>query len=182
MRAPFPPPIRRPSRAPQRVRPRLGSRVAVLAIGCLLGPGLASLRAQEVAVLAGWHDFSHVASTTEAGLEYRQPLAWRHFVWMAGAGGTADGAAWLYSGLRRPFSLGNGWAITPAFAIEAYDQGSDGKDLGGTLQFRSAIELSHAWGAKTQVGIAAYHVSNAGLEDKNPGHNSLVLVVSRSLR
>jgi hypothetical protein len=115
-------------------------------------------------------------------LEYRQPLSWRHFVWMAGAGGTADGAAWLYSGLRRPLSLSGGWTVTPAFAIEAYDKGSDGKDLGGTLEFRSMIELSHAWGRSMRAGIAAYHVSNAGLDDKNPGHNSLVVVISHSLR
>lgn len=182
MPAPFPISVPRTSRPLDRAPFAIRARVAMLALCCALGLGIGTARAQEVAVLAGWHDFSHSASTSEAGLEYRQSLGWRHFAWMAGAGGTADGAAWLYSGLRRPFPVGSGWQVTPAFAIEAYDKGSDGKDLGGTLEFRSTIEISHAWGRKSRVGLAAYHVSNAGLDDKNPGHNSLVLVISRSLR
>jgi hypothetical protein len=31
------------------------------------------------------------------------------------------------------------------------------------------------------VGLSVYHVSNAGLYDRNPGHNSIVLVVTHSL-
>jgi lipid A 3-O-deacylase len=160
----------------------MGARAAALALCAALTTGIGGARAQEVAVLGGWHDFSHSAASSEAGLEFRQPLAWRHLVWVAGAGGTADGAAWLYSGLQRPLPLGSGWRVTPTFAIELYSKGSDGKDLGQALQFRSMVELSHPWGRRMRVGLAAYHVSNGSLSDKNPGHNSLVLVISRSLR
>jgi len=152
---------------------------ALLALG---SAGAGPLAADEVAVLAGSHDPFKDGSTVEIGLEYRRPLSWRHFVWVAGAAGTGDGAAWIYSGLQRPFDLGSGWEAIPGFAFELYDEGSDGKDLGGVLEFRSSLELSRRVSAQTRVGLSVYHVSNAGFYDKNPGHNSLVLVVTRTLK
>lgn len=139
------------------------------------------LAAVEVAVLAGAHDPFKDGSTIEVGLEYRRPLAWRQLVWMAGAAGTGEGAGWLYSGLHRPFALGSGWELRPGFALEIYEEGSRGKDLGGVLEFRSSLELSRRLRNGMAVGLSVYHVSNAGLYDRNPGHNSIVLVVTHSL-
>ena len=35
-----------------------------------------------------------------------------------------------------------GWRLTPGFAVSIYEEGSEGKDLGGPVEFRSSLELS----------------------------------------
>jgi hypothetical protein len=59
-----------------------------------------------------------------------------------------------------------------------YEEG-DGKDLGGPVEFRSGLEVAVRAGARWWVGLSYYHLSNAVLYDRNPGEESLVLVVSR---
>ena len=43
------------------------------------------------------------------------------------------------------------------------------------MQFRSGIEAGWRFGKGLRVGLELYHLSNAGLEDLNPGEESLVL-------
>lgn len=65
--------------------------------------------------------------------------------------------------------------LTPSFAVGAYEDG-DGKDLGGTLEFRSAVELSYRLDDRARLGLAFDHISNASIYDDNPGTESLVLM------
>ena len=110
-----------------------------------------------------------------AGLEYRlRSRAW-DLVPVLGAAATEDGAFWAYAGLRRPFRFGRGWRLTPGFAVSLYEEGSTGKDLGGPLEFRSSIELSHRFGRGSSLGLVFYHLSNSSIYDDNPGSNSLIL-------
>jgi hypothetical protein len=55
-----------------------------------------------------------------------------------------------------------------------YERG-DEKELGGSVQFRSGLELSYRLSPAHSVGAVFYHLSNAGLERPNPGSESLVL-------
>lgn len=115
----------------------------------------------------------------EGNLELRRPLArWG----LEAAGGltvTSDASAALYAGLRRDFPVGEGWWVTPALGVALYERG-DGKDLGGSLQFRSALEAWRRISGRSRLGVAFVHLSNAGLDDLNPGSNSLLLLWSRN--
>jgi len=59
-------------------------------------------------------------------------------------------------------------------AAGVYDRGND-KDLGGSIQFRSGLELAYEMNPGSRVGAVFYHLSNAGLEPNNPGSESLVV-------
>lgn len=78
-----------------------------------------------------------------------------------------------YGGLYGDIAL---WrlVLTPLFGIGAYHEGA-GKDLGGTLEFRSSLGLFYTLPNRGRVGVSAAHVSNADLHDKNPGENDFFL-------
>ena len=135
---------------------------------------------RSLAFNGGVSNFNKSPTWVELGLEYRHPIQ----VWgMAVAAGLTvndDKAVWVYGGLRRDFSLGRSWIITPAFAITLYEQG-DAKDLGGPLEFRSALEIGYQWPSRKRLAFVIYHLSNAGIYDHNPGMNSLILTFSLPL-
>lgn len=58
--------------------------------------------------------------------------------------------------------------VTPSFVAGKYDRG-DGKDLGGSLQFRSQIEGGYVFGNEHRIGLSISHMSNGGRYDDNPG-------------
>ena len=146
----------------------------VLAIACM--PAVAE-EPRSLAVSIGMFNFNKTPSPVEAGFEYRHPTG----VWkMAAAGGlyaNADGAVWVFGGLRRDFRLAERWWITPAFGASLYSQGNS-KNLGGALEFRSAIELGREFRNRTRLAFGIYHLSNAGIYYPNPGSNSLILTYS----
>lgn len=128
----------------------------------------------ELAIAGGAYDIAKTRSS-EAGIEYRlHSRAW-NLVPAIGAAVTGDGAFWAYAGLRRPFRVAPGWRLTPGFAVSLYEEGSTGKDLGGPLEFRTSLELSRRLAGGSSVGLAVYHLSNAGIHDDNPGSNSVIL-------
>jgi lipid A 3-O-deacylase len=97
---------------------------------------------------------------------------------MGGAAVTTDGAFWGYGGLRADLAAGRRWVVSPSFGVVLYRAGS-GKDLGGPVEFRSALEVARRLAGGSRVGLAFYHISNARLYDHNPGSNSLVLTWGR---
>lgn len=84
-----------------------------------------------------------------------------------------DGGVIGYGGLYADLAL---WrlVLTPLFGVGAYHEGS-GKDLGGTLEFRSSLGLFYALPKGGRIGASAAHVSNADLHDENPGENDFFL-------
>ena len=99
----------------------------------------------------------------------------------AGALVNGDRARYAYAGFRLPFEVGSRWTVTPYSGVGAYGRG-DGKDLGGTVEFRSGLEVAIALTACSRLGLTFYHLSNATLYDGNPGTESLALVYSHRLR
>lgn len=75
-------------------------------------------------------------------------------------------------GLMMKFNLTQSLLLTPSFGV-GYCSEKNGIDLGSTLQFRSAIELTHEFQHNGQLGVSFGHVSNGGLSDKNPGFEFL---------
>lgn len=155
---------------------------ALCALVALLTPawGARSAAAEEVrslALFAGVFNVSKEEKSAEVGLEMRVPTkTWKLVVALGGAV-TEDGAYYAFGGLRRDFSLGRGWQVTPGFGISVYEQG-DGKNLGGPIEFRSILELSHQWPSHHRLAMGMYHLSNAGIYDLNPGANSVILTYS----
>ncbi len=146
----------------------------------LLALSTAIVQAEEPRSLAfsgGVSNFNKAERKFELGGEFRTPIHVWGLAVAAGITANDESSVWIYGGLRRDFSLGGPWIITPAFAIVLYEEG-DGKDLGGPLEFRSALEIGHEWPSRKRLAFVIYHLSNAGIYDRNPGMNSLVLTFS----
>ena len=65
--------------------------------------------------------------------------------------------------------------MTPFTGASIFEEG-DGKDLGGTVEFRSGFEISYRFDSGSRFGVYFYHLSNARIYDDNPGSNSVGLV------
>ncbi|MFQ5985198.1 MAG: acyloxyacyl hydrolase [Alphaproteobacteria bacterium] len=121
----------------------------------------------------GAFDLGDEETTAEARIEYRSDRKVLYLGPMAGLMVNFDGGAYVYGGVYLDLLFGRRWVVMPSLAVGAYREG-DGKDLGGTLEFRSGVEVSYRLGNGSRIGIAFHHISNAGLRDKNPGAESLV--------
>lgn len=91
------------------------------------------------------------------------------------AGGlvNSDGGSFVYLGNFADIRYKN-YVATPLLSVGAYQKGA-GPDLGGTLQFRSSITLAYELEDGSRVGVRVAHISNAGIHDKNPGANEVLL-------
>ena len=92
---------------------------------------------------------------------------------LAGIIGNVDGDILGYAGFYADFAIGD-LIISPQTGVGAYEHG-DGNDLGGTLEFFSALTVSHRFENRSQLGMRIGHISNLNLYDKNPGTDLLLL-------
>lgn len=144
--------------------------VAVLAISAT------SASAQEyLTVRGGLADFDDDFESVAIGVEYQGNYFWHNLAPIAGVQVNEDGAGYIYGGLAYDFNLGESWVLTPNFAVAAYEDGDDGRDLGGVLEFRSGLELDYRFANEHRVGLAIHHLSNAGLHSINPGTEEVTL-------
>lgn len=130
---------------------------------------------RDVVVSAGAYDVFENAAT-EIGIEYRlEPLeSVTTLVPAAGVGINSDNDYWLYAGLRYDLDFADSWVFTPHISAVLYEHG-DGIDLGGNIQFRTGAELAYKLENGSRIGVGIYHLSNFGLEDENPGAESLII-------
>jgi hypothetical protein len=98
-----------------------------------------------------------------------------------GASGTGDGAFYGYFGFGFDINFGSDWVLTPSLAGGYFYRG-DGLNLGSLWEFRSGAEVDYRFEDLGRLGIAFYHMSNAGLGRRNPGAQSLTLVYTVPLR
>jgi len=122
-----------------------------------------------VAFGLGWYDINKQKDdAADFRLEYRHgEKIWLLKPW-AGIEGTSDGAVYGVAGVLIDIYFGRRFVLTPSFGFGAYANG-DGKDLGGTLEFRSQIELAYRFDDRSRLGLAFSHISNADTGDDNPG-------------
>lgn len=129
------------------------------------------------AVSVGRFDFMEADHRAgEACLEYRLRARVYGLAPMVGISANDDSAWWVYAGLGREFRFGRRWGVTPYTGVAYYERG-DSKDLGEAFEFRSGLELDYRLTERSRVGLTYYHMSNAGLSDKNPGEESFLLVL-----
>ena len=177
--------------------PKLGKRrgglksvlaSTIIAFAALLS-GAEMGQAAEFSVHAGRYNTEHsyVDGPVVVGFEVRLDTielwhpSWGELIPAFGVLGTAsEEVYYLYSGFRLQVPLGCRWRLTPHLAAGWYDEGA-GQDLGGSVEFRSGLELAYRIKQKVLVGLDFYHLSNAVLYDFNPGANSIVLSLSFGL-
>ena len=85
-----------------------------------------------------------------------------------GAFVTTKSGFYAYGGGSMDWFFGRRYVVSPSFSVGFYQKG-DGKELGGTLEFRSALEIAYRLRSRARVGIQVGHLSNAGIFDANPG-------------
>ena len=95
--------------------------------------------------------------------------------------GTSAGAFYGYAGFGFDVNFGANWVATPTFAGGYWYRG-DGLNLGSWWEFRSGAEFDYRFANRTRLGLAFYHISNAGLGKQNPGEQALLLVYTVPLR
>lgn len=155
----------------------VSARLAAFALSTALAMPLASAPAgaQELAVGGGIFDVFGDDTAGEFRLEYRFAPQWWQIHPFVGATATTDGGLYGFGGLGLDIDLGTHFVVTPSLAAGLYHDGS-GKDLGSPLEFRSALEFAYRFDNRSRLGVVFSHISNAGLEDENPGAESLVLM------
>ncbi|MGB1540461.1 MAG: acyloxyacyl hydrolase [Rickettsiales bacterium] len=142
--------------------------LAAVASTSLLASTAAFAGDEYVTLRAGLFDIDDVYEAGHIGLEYRGPHYYKGLGPIAGLEANEDGGFFGYAGLDWDFMLGQHWVITPSFAIAAYEEG-DSRDLGGTLEFRSGLEIDYQMANQHRAGLSLHHISNAGIYDSNPG-------------
>ncbi len=119
-------------------------------------------------------------TAAEAGVELIRPIRWWRLDLAGGVSANGDGGVWGYFGVRRDLAASERWTIAPGWGVAHYERG-DGKNLGGNLQFRSSLAVDYRITRKTRLGVTIHHLSNAGLEELNPGSNSVLATFSVAL-
>ena len=99
-----------------------------------------------------------------------------------GASVSDSGAAWLGAGAGLTWRPSATSFFLRVSSMAGVYRRSSGPDLGGALQFRSALDLGWRGARGLEYGIGADHRSNAGLNSRNPGLNTGYLFVSFPLR
>jgi lipid A 3-O-deacylase len=113
----------------------------------------------------------------ESRFEYRFRKKYLIFSPLLGMMVFGDGSKYIYSGFNIFEHIGKRFMVLPNFAVGGYHNGGE-KDLGGALEFRSGIEVGYWIFNKLMTGIAFHHISNASLYKKNPGTETLSLIIS----
>ena len=117
----------------------------------------------------GWYDWNDDKDAVDFRLEYRSPheVLWHVKPWI-GMEGTTDGAVYGVAGILVDLFLGSNLVFTPSFGGGLYADGG-GKDLGHVVEFRSQLELGYRFDDRSRLSVAVSHISNASLDDNNPG-------------
>ena len=87
-----------------------------------------------------------------------------------------DGGVFGYAGLYADFRLGDHILILPSAGAGGYSEG-DSKDLGGVFEFHLGATLAYIFEDDSSLGV----ISNARINESNPGVNSLLLSYSLPL-
>jgi len=141
----------------------------------------APARAAEPAFMtfgAGAFDVNGDDTATLLNFQYTDTRKW---VWhlrpITGAFVTHEGSLYGYAGLTMDIYFGPRLVLSPSFAPGLYLK-NGGKELGHVVEFRSALAAAWRFDDRSRLGVDFSHISNAGLDENNPGANQLMLFYS----
>jgi hypothetical protein len=151
------------------------SSLSGLVLAALCAGGCHAIRPRHTAAVhLGLFDFDDRGRELEAGAAYSGPDLFYGLRPSAGAAVATGGSVYAHAGVRWEIDVLAPVVLAPSVAVAAYERGG-GKDLGSALEFRSGIEVGVRLEERLTVGVGIWHLSNAAIEDKNPGANSLLL-------
>ena len=138
--------------------------------GCLAErPDTARLSAQLGQVL-----FQDEEIGEELYVTYDMPRRYGPFQPVFGASLTADGDGWIGAGAKwTTRRISEGPFFFEASLMPGLYAHGDGPDIGGALQFRSAIGGGITFGNGSTLTVLYDHRSNADTQDVNPGLETL---------
>ncbi len=114
--------------------------------------------------------------TPRLGLEYRfRPQSRLRLGPDLGVSLSTDQMVYLYADLRREFWLDEHWVFAARAGFGGFFEDSSEIDLGDTLQFRTGFDLERRFDNGMRLGLSFFHLSNAGLSDRNPGTEELLV-------
>lgn len=155
-------------------------KVCGLIAGAVLGMVGHTAAAQELAIGLGATEFAERGvDTATLELDYRhKPFrTWRALDFAIGASAVITGEGDVFAGIgpstRAQFD--NGWFVETRLAAGVYGRGRAENDLGSTVMFRSLLGAGYRFDDGRAVSLAVTHLSNAGLDDINPGLDTLIL-------
>ena len=117
----------------------------------------------------------------EGRLEYHSNKEFWYLKPFGGVMVNSDKAFNIFAGVQMDIYIGDRIVLTPSFAPGYYNKG-DGWDLGFPIEFRSQFEVAFRFDDATRLGLSINHLSNASLDDRNPGVESVALTVAVPLR
>ena len=115
----------------------------------------------------------------EVDLELRMPKMSYDLRPIIGVSMLNDGGNYVYSGMRYDLGVTDNWTVSPSFAVGLYSPGH--VDLGGPIEFRSALDISYRLTGESQIGFGLSHLSNGGIYSRNGGSESLVVTYTLDL-
>jgi len=162
--APMPAPMATPAPAPVQSAPPRAAPAPAIAPRTPVHSGNTSF----ITLAGGYYDIN---DNEDAG-EFRIEWKGRKWFWavkpIVGLMATTEAAIYGYAGIGWDLYFGRRIVVNPSFAVGAYSDGN-GKDLGSVVEFRSALELAWRFDNESRLGVMFYHLSNAGIDDNNPG-------------
>ena len=152
-------------------------RIALLALLCLAKPALA-----EMPILTGSLGQQMTTKDPEASLRYiGSPYLWK-LQPVFGLSLASNGSGWVGAGTGLTWRPGPMGAFVRVSSMAGLYRRGGGKDLGGPIQFRTALDLGIQRPSGLEFGLGADHRSSARIYRPNPGLNTAYLFASIPLR
>lgn len=98
----------------------------------------------------------------------------------AGVEFNTDQWAWGGAGFWLDIPIGKTLYLAPSTGVGLYRRGNS-KDLGAAIEFRSTFEAGFKLDNDSRFGLFVSHLSNAGIDNYNPGVNIIGAQLSFSL-
>lgn len=151
---------------------RLNLVYTIFAICFLMAPTTA--KAQDfISFGGGSFNVLHVLDASDAGdfrLEYRPDINLaRNFKPWVGVEVTENGSVWGGGGILLDYQFANNFYFTPSFGVGLYAHSGGDLDLSHVIEFRSQVEVGYEFQSGHRLAVAFSHISNASLDDHNPG-------------
>ncbi|MGP1394138.1 MAG: acyloxyacyl hydrolase [Inquilinaceae bacterium] len=155
----------------------IGAVAALTGVIVATGSDAASAQDQgRIKIGVGYYDILQQDEEAAAfNLEWRPGVRYFGFLSPHVGGIVAtNGAAYGYAGFGAEWVIDDQFVILPFADVGLYAEG-DGVDLGHVVEFRTGLELAYRFEDGSEIGISGMHLSNADLDDTNPG-TEIVLV------
>jgi hypothetical protein len=108
------------------------------------------------------------------GLEYRaKPFSKWKLIPTFGIAWSTKESKFIYSELKHDWNFKKNMVFTTSLGVGIFDNNNN-LDLGHPIEFRTGFELSYRFKNGYRVGVAAFHLSNSRLSQKNPGTEAIV--------